>query len=791
MTSSIASVSPLPQTGLPLKPLPDSGSPPKRRLSSAADAQTIVANLWQASATRNLKNAAMQGMLDGNPPYSPTKLRAAGRAGDANFNTLEGKAILSTALIPYHDLFGGDRRYVDIRTEFGTLEQRQTWSNIISEEYDRMLKRWQNFDYQVQQMERDFVAFGKGYLMWEDQRSWRFKKIAHYRVLVPDATEVDLDSVELFVVLQNWPVAKLYGKVRNEAAARAAGWNIDETLQAITSAVPVDPAVPNDPIAAQQQIKDNDIYVSARSSTVQTATIFVREFNGKWSELMVRRDQIPGGNSNNDNQPLRFLFESRERYEHVTDILVPFFFEVLDGSWNGASGLARDIFTIMQLKDRIACAQAQAVFLRNSLVLQPRQALDKSRMNLLQVGAVTWVPEGAEVLQSTILGDIESTIAVSRELTVMTERNTGIYRPTIERTDKGNPVTLGEFQMRSSQAMALSASSVNRFYAQLDRLYQAQWRRVKAQAKGAAGSDTEASREARLFLQRCYERGVPPQACEQIEHVRAWRNIGNGSAAMRQQTLSNLMTLYPVLPADGQVNLLEDLVAVNGSQAQVDRYVRTQMQADLPTDQQAWAMLENAAMRESAPVTWTPSQNNVIHASTHLQAAAQAAASLQQGVPPIEVLAFLDAVGAHVAVHLQREQSNPTTKEEVKALTEQWQQLGKIADQLRKQAQADAEKQQQLQQQAQQLLTDQDLARMEMEGKLAISREKAQALLQLKAQRQQTDEALAAQRQGADIALADATTAADIVRQNIKTKAEVEMQRQKATAAAPKPADKE
>lgn len=764
---------PIPQNAIPLEPMKN-GSPPKRRIKDAASAQTIVANLWEANKQRMLKEAAMQAMVDGNPPYNASKMRAAGRSGDANFNTLEAKALHSTSVVPYYDLFAGATHYVDIRTRLGGEQEKARWSGTITEEYDFMLRDWDGLDTQMQEMITEFVGFGRGYLVWDDMKSWRFHKIACSRIMVPDATPIDLERCELVVVLQDWTVAELNGKIRNEKAAKDAGWNISETIDAIESAVPSDPAVPDDPVAAQQQLRDNDLYVSARSSTVPTATLFVREFSGKWSEYLVRRDQIPADSPNNDRPPVSYLFKAEDRYENLRQCINPFFFEVRSGSWNGASGLLRDIFAIMQLKDRIACAQADAVFLRNSLVLQPRTALDKQRMNLMQVGRITWIPDGVEVHQSQILGDITSTIEVSRELTMMTERNTGIYRPTMEKTG-GNPETLGEFQMKFAQATVLSVSAVNRFYAQMDRLYQEQFRR--SVAKNIRESDGEWAKAALKFRERCQVRGVPPEAYEKdnIESVRAWRNIGNGSVSMRQQALQGFMGIYGVLPAGGQQNLIADIISVNGSQSQVDRYMPPSEIEKLPTDHMAIAMLENAALKIGAPVTWTPSQNNLIHAQTHLQAVAQAAASLQQGADPHEVLAYMDAIGAHVLIHLQRESQNPASKQAVKALGEQWKQLAAVADKLRKHIQATAEQQQAQRQKTDDVLTDQQIKALETQGKLQLSREKAVGTLQLKRERQGAELALKAQAQDVQSALKDAETAAGIMRDNAKAKADADI----------------
>lgn len=765
---------PFPQTGIDLAPLAGT-KPPKRRLEDATKAQNIVWTVWNAAQERNLKFAAIQGQIDGNPPYSPSRMRAAGRASDANFNTLEAKAIRSAALVPYFDLFAGGNRYVEIKLDSYPDEFRtSTISGIASEEYDRMLRRWRNYENVMHGVLTDMVTFGRGHAPWETLDSWRFTKVPFYRVLVPDGTPIDDEKLECVIIMQDWPVATLYKNIRERDTAENAGWNVSETLSAIANAVPADPSVPNDPMAAQAMLRDSDIYVSARSSTVQTATVFVREFNGKWSELMVRRDQIPNmSQATSEVSPTEFMFKAWDRYDCVQEILNNFFFEVADNDWNGVSGLGKDIFTIMQLKDRLACTQADSVFLRNSIILQPRQALDKTRMNLIQLGKVTYLPDGFEAQQSTLLGDITSTIEISRELSMMTERNTGIYRPTLEKI-KGNPETLGEFQMKFAQATVLSASAINRFYSQLDRLYEEQWDRViETGLKGKwneKGSRDDWENEARGFVYCCEKRGVTKDELKKLDYIRAFRNIGNGSAAMRQQSLQQLLAAYTLYPADGQVNLLEDLTRSVGSQTAVERYLPATARLNLPNDQVWAAMMENAAMREGAPVTWTPSQNNLIHAQTHLQAGAQAAASLQQGSPMIEVLAYLDAIGQHVAVHIERERGKPTSKEALKAIEEQWKRLAQITDQLRGQAEADAEKQAQLQQQQQDVLTDADIKRMDVLMKNQTSREKMMATLGLKQERQNAELALKAQKQGVDNTLADASMAAEIERNLAKAK---------------------
>lgn len=770
-----------PNSMLPVANVGTDGNPPKHRLKNANDAQNLVWQLWNAAKPRMLKNAAIQGQIDGNPPYSYAKLRAQGRANDPNFNTLEAKATRSAAMVPYWDLFTGTGHYVDVQFDDPDPKKAQKVSEIVSEEYDRMLKRWRNFNTVMQRMLTDYVTFGKGFLAYETSQSWRFKKVDYYRALVPNATPIDSDEWEIIVIMNKWTCSTLWKKIRDKAQARKLGWNIDETMAALAQAAPLNPNVPFDPIATQQALFDNDLYVSAVSNTVQCATVLIKEFDGKWSECVVRVDMQSANGQPPSEMPVGgYMYESRNKYESLFDAVLPFFLEAGSTSWNGATGLGRDIFTAMQLKDRLACAQAQSAFLRSSLVLQPRQGLDKSRLNALTIGAITWIPPEVEVQQSSILGDLNSLIEVSRELDMTIQKNTGVYRPTLEK-GSGNPQTLGEFQMKFAQATMLSESAVDRFYTQLDTAYESQFRKVIKIGKG--DGDAEWAEEARLFQERCKDRGVTKDMFERME-IKAWRNIGAGSIGMRSQALSNFMSLYPLLKPQGQEALLRDVITTSGSYRQAVRYMPPQDWTGVPNNDQWAALQENASIKVGAPVTWTPSQNNIIHAQTHLEAGSQAAESLQQGGDPMQVLMFLEGIGQHTLVHLQQESANKTTSQAQAVLLKQWKQLAGVADELKRSVMQMQQQAAQQQQKTIETMSDAELAQFETQKKLELSGMKAAGTLQLKKQRQDAELALKQQKQSADIAMQDATTAASIHRDGAKTASEINQKTAKTIADA-------
>lgn len=759
-----------PNFGGGLLPIVEGEPIPEYRLKNARHAQNIVSVYVNASLERNRKNAAFQGQIDGNPPYRQSVLIREGRRHDPNVNFLGAEGMRNTALVPYFDLFSGSRRFVQIKTEFPEDDERlrSQYSRIISKEYTRMLKRWSNHTNVMQAMLTDFVTFGKGFLMWETLGSWRCTHVPYYRALVSDGTTIDLDKVELVIVLQDWTISELYGKIRNKKAATDGGWDVENTMSALCCAVPK--TIPGndfvDSIAVQQAIRDDDMYVSQMSSSVPTATLFVKEYDGKWSECIVRRYDVKEGDRYDpakakDDKREGFLFESRKNKESILDSIVPFFFKVSDKTWNGASGIARTIYSANHAQNRLYSTQLGAVFLRNSLVLQPRQALDKNRLNLMQVGPVTWIPEGCDVHQGTFLGDIASTIQIGRELSSVLQQNTGIYMPMMEK-GPGNPKTASQFQTELAQATVVSTAGVDNYYTQQDRFYQAQWKRV---VKPGSGSG-EAEKEARLFLKRCKDQGVPQEALDKIESIAAWRAIGNGSVAKRQETLQGFMSLYPLLGLNGKQNLMQDVIETAGSESMVERYMPKEDWENVANDQKWAANMENVAFKVGGKVEWTPSQNNVVHATTHMEAAGEAAASLEQGGDPVQVLHFMDAIAPHVLLHINHAMQDPTQKDAVKTLQKQWGKLAQTADQLRAKVQQDMQNQQQQQQKTQQVMTDAQIAQFSAQEDAKLKSQKALGGLQLKGAKQQADQGMKQTALQADLARKDAATASEIQRKN-------------------------
>lgn len=756
------------QTFVPpiLETLPDTGAPPKARVKDAASAASIVFSMIQGNQERNRKWTLLRGMLDGNPPYSASKLRSSGQAYRSNFASLEGKSISNNAKTPYYELFVGGKTFAEVKLATDESNNEEL-GRKTTEMFDRRLKEHPNFQIQMWKLLDDFVNFGRGHLVWEEHDDWKFRQIPFDRVLFPDATDVDVSLWDYFMVRQEVPVHWLWSRIKEERVAAARGWNIEACRKAIQLALPDDPERGwTDYMRVQQELKDNDLYLSSKAHKVKIANLFVREFSGEWSWMIVMESGLSGTSIGQvesqvmksgkpDGAGQAFLFHKIAAFPEIKQFMSCFFLDVCNGSINGLTGLANDIYAFVMVKDRMINTIADNTFLRSALIVQANDASSLNNASLTMFGNMVIIPPGLSIQSSQVVGDVETSLAVARDFDARIQNNTGVYRPQMLKP-QGNPRTATEAELNFTTAATLTTSAVNRFYDQLDATYAEIYRRM--------------SEHDKTFIKWCKEEGVTKEHLSKVECVRSSRVIGAGSVTQKQQSLQALMPLYFQYPPGGQRNLLAAVTAAYTDQSKVDMFMPPSELENLPGRHHWDATQENAALKEGAPVIWTPEQDDSIHAQVHLGAAMQAIQSASPNVDLAGIVGFASGIAGHVAsTHLPRLQaSNPTeAKTYAKVLQEVISGTNEIKQALQKQAQ----QQQQSQQRSQELTFDQQLDASQVQGKMQLSQAKTQHQMQLRdAQAKQKAE------------LANVSTAAEIQRQGAKAANEIQIARQKAAS---------
>lgn len=773
------------------------------RLSSARKAQEIVWLLLEADKERAYALSMVKGMLDGNTPFNQSKLIAQGQGNRTNVNFREGEAILSSAETPYYDLFAESSTYFQIEVDESDPNKQASYSRILTRRFDDMLKEWSGFDYNMQRCIHEMVGFGRGFCLWPDSTNWQFTAIQQSRVLVPDGTLADPDQLEITVIRQSIPICDLYSKVRNPEAAKKIGWDVKAVMEAIQGAMPEtrNDSTTSDYERIQEEIRNHDLYESIRSDVIRVANIFVREFNGKVSHLIVEErnaveSRAIGGKSPEETASAKFLYKKIGKYNCFRECFASFFFDIGDGTWHSVKGLGVKLFPFIEIKNRLNCSIVDNAFINMSVLLQATSGRSEQDTALMQLGSLTVLPANFEVRQWNTQGKMEEGLFVERSLTSKLENNTGQYRRANVR-EGGNPDTATKVNYDALKEASLNKGAVNRFYTQLDNLGDEIFRRATNLNLVSEDNGRGPNAMAIKFQQKCLDDGLPKSYFKKIRYVRASRNSGNGSVFLRQQVFTQTSQFVPMMNEEGRQAWLDDAIAVLAGTENVQRWnPKKSMNPSIQNDQ-AHAMIENDVLKDGSPVMITSTQNPMVHATTHLLAATEAINSIPKGGDPVAVLAFLDAVGPHVAQHLQAMAGDVMRGPEVKVVGDQLKQLGKIADKLRQQIMQQQQKQQKEMQKRQEMMaeqqrrtqavmTDEQLKQIETEHKLALSRKKADATLEMKRERQNQDMMLKRQKAAQDAALSDASTATDIRSKTAKTAADIALK-----SAKPAPNKKE
>ena len=736
---------------LPLQSISEDGSPPKTRLEDAPSALEIFTKMLNADVLRNSTRAKLRGLVDGNPPYNPADLRKNSQAFRTNVNFRESEAFLQLAMSSFYDVFAEVPTYAVVKTNYGNdQDKREEWSKIITEEFDRLQKTDQDFDYLMQLSQREMVLIGTGPMVFDDPINWKCKAVTATDLLVPDGTKSNVSDWKVAIVRDKPGVDDLFRKIEDPDAAEKAGWNVDWVRRRIRAAMP-EPyrsGVQYNWEFFQQQLRSNDITYSARCDVITIAHIFYKEFDGSISHAII-----------DERNASQFLYRRLNRFKTWEEVIHPMYYDRGDGTHHGVKGLGIKMLATMELKNRLRCATVDGAFARTQILFKPLNANALTKTNVVQQGPYAILPFDYDVVQQNVAGVLDAPMAVNSDLENVMQGNLSQYRQTLVKPE-GNPRTATEIQATISQQSALGKTQLSRYYAQLDAFFAERFRRA---ANPNLTDKSPGGKDAVEFQRRCKERGVPSMALYKLDLVQATRTVGQGSQFAKQQLLGGMLGLAPMLPEIGKMNLYQDYIAAQVGQQMVQRYLPDQQQSAKAQDQASYAMMEHNSMRLGNPVPVTDTQNQSIHIVVHLGAADAAAGSIEQGGNPQEVLLFLSAIDAHVKEHLQRLATDPTRKGEVEQFMAQLQELGQVIQQLG----------QMVQQQAQQQATQQQ-AQAVQQGTDPQTQLKA-AEMQSEIQRQNALTLSEIQRQ-------NAKAQADLQRKNAKTTADI--QRQNAVAAA-------
>jgi hypothetical protein len=655
-----------------LENLPESGSPPKKRIKSS-DSLVAIANKYiEQDEDAAYLRARAQALVNGEAPYDSEELKSKGLTHVVNANFGEANAIMEAALAPYIELQNGVPRIANVIMNSYDGDSNED-SEIISEEFDWMLKEWSDHAYNMQLLSREFVGDGVGVAMWPDERSIFWEPCGLKDFKVARDTKVSDEAIEVAIVQRSMSVSELYNDIRNPKAAKALGWNLNAVKQAIWKASTKRDQWKNYTAHwedFEREIKENDLY--AGESAYHRAQLiygYNREFDGKFTQLIGSRDSSD------------FLYERYSRYGNVNQCFVIFTYGVGQGTFHTIRGLKQKIYNQIQISNRVLCQSAQAAITSGLIQLQgDAEAIQD--FQYIEVGPYTFIPSGLTPIQLQPPSIATQGLPVYNLMSQVLQNNTGSYRSR-QATPDGQARSATEVVQQARQESTLNAAALELFYTPYNKLLTEQYRRA---VNPLLTANDKGGKLALEFRRRCARRGVSIERMRQFLKVTAFRAMGDGSPVMTEMASKQLMELYSLMDEKGKENTLRSVIAgISGVGWQKvnlfvsDKGPRRVVDFDI-------ANLENGNLRQGIPQMVHDSQNHAVHIEAHVPMIAEIIeAHRQQQIPDEQAMQILRPASDHVTEHLVFFSNNSFRAQEVRELKRQIQNLTAYIDELEQQ----------------------------------------------------------------------------------------------------------
>lgn len=711
---------------------------PKNVISTGSGARAVAQRLARGHIKRVYMYERIQGMADGNPPYSPQRMKQAGVNDMTNVNWGDFEAIFNGYMLSFWSLFNDVQYVANFQLRFmdpDTQGQGAFWSQILAEEFDRTIKLWPSFRTHMEFHQSELCKIGMNCIIFPDERDWRFKPIAYVETYAPDRTLNDIEQISCFAVEQSFSVQDLFNFYEKSTENKKGVWNPDALADILLKLANISDDkrgqfMLNGYPDVQRWIRNNEVqYEDLYADQIHFVRLFQKEYDNKVTNILIHR--------NIATTEVPFMVD--RQYESMSQAAIFFSFRPGERFLHSTKGLGKSIFSSLEATTRLDCSLVDQGMRSGSLFIKSaaNRGTDARAIKFIHGGVVDLGE--ADIQQNQLGSNIQGTLAVSQHFTQKVFGNNNISGLNPQQPDADRS-TRAVAQQATREAR-VQKNTISHYYDQLDTLFSEIVRKMLASKPSYPGFEY-----ADMWKKNCIRRGVPKEVFDIMKedlspnglpnHIQvfATRASGSGSQIADQIEVQAMMSILPTLGEGGRDQVLTDYITAFRGFRFVDRYRPASDKSNQPLADDTIASIENNLLKEGDQIVVSPASNQAVHAQSHIRALSQAMQDfnqVQQQVQqvPFEILdqtdKFFGAGGPHLARHLLFLSQDPTRRNLMEQLKPQFSILENFGNMVRNNAQK-ARQGQINQQQKQQGQMD------KVQGELQIKATKAQGELAIK-----------------------------------------------------------
>lgn len=650
----------------------DSGKPIIPRIKDVNTARSKYQECWRADSVARGRRAVVQAMVDSEPPFDQERMKRNGMASATNVDFRYGFSALEKAMAPYLELESSVSTLLNIKTKHGAPGERTEWENIISEEWTKMLRNWDRYDYLYLYNIQYFLTHGVSACYFNDAYSWYWNVTTLGEMVMPRGVRAADSEIPLIFLNKELQPEELYAMLQSDDPC----CNKKQIIAAIKDSQPATTgSVDEDWEKLEREYKGNSLeYSSATADVTKVIFAFVLEVDGSVTHLIFRRDPttLPGIKDD-------FLYKKSNHYKKMSEAITVFTYGIgSDCFLHSIRGFAARIYPIVDSLNRLKCKFIDALVVEAAI---PIQGSDEAmnEMTFTMNGPFMIFHPDVSIMQHENPNYSNSLIPGFAMLE--NNFNDQMVGYTGQAPSGNQEKSKYQFQVEAELSGGLKVSQSNVFYKPRERFLKEVLRRTIREDYDVA---EEGGREVADFRQACFERGVPKEAINKIDFksTTVTRSIGNGSPAARLSALQQLGSLYARMDEQGKRAYDRDMAAAapGMSYDAVERYFPSPQNLR-PSMDVSIAQLENYPLMNGGTAQIQPNQPHLIHLQEHVKPMLEIVTQVQEGVVPIEeAVVPLTPLYQHSAEHLILAGETELNKEEVAQYNQLLQQVGEVVD---------------------------------------------------------------------------------------------------------------
>lgn len=683
-------------------------------------ARTVYDRLRKNHRKRCWTYERIQGMLDGNPPYNPAALRRAGLSDMSNVNWKDGDSIYRSVALAYWSLFNDVQNIAEFGVDFGDDPGlKAQWGQILSEEWDRTIRSWPEFNKHMSFHQSEVLKFGISLILWPDENSWQFKPINVKSFLVPDQTNNSIEDLTLLIAEQEYTAQFLWNVWEQAKERPNSEWDADSLGDLLLRLANISDQERrsrgiNDCADLQKLIRNGDLFYDALyNDNIQLCSIFSKEFDNKISHHIIHPDLAT-------ENP---LFFADRQYDSIRDAMIYFTFMPGEETIHSNKGLGHNIFSAVEAITQLDCSVLDQGKRAGSLLIKsgPSRGKDDRQIRFVHGGVID-VGE-AEIEQNSMGNNVAQTVEVSRYFKQKIFANNNISGQDPAFADR-NIQSARQIQIQATKEARIQKNMIAHYYDTLDHFFRELVRKMLWQSSGDAGYEY-----VKIWKDRCISRGVPPELFEiskaelqpnglpEYLEINATRSAGSGSQIADQIEMKEVMAILPTLGERGRIAALRDFISAFRGFRYVDRYFPVEDQDKQPVGADTIASIENNQLSEGKQIIVSPDNNHPVHIPNHIRLMRDYMDlynqdSQAQFDQTTNILQKVDDVFSvtvpHTVKHLFFLQSDPTRRTEFEKWNAEFAVLANFGDQIAHNAQRQRESEARKAQELQQAQAEQD-----------------------------------------------------------------------------------